>query len=50
MTEIMERQLIQSAVNKFHNKSEAIKELGISRSSFYSKIKEYNIDIDGINE
>lgn len=50
MTAMLEKQLIQSAIKKYKNKSEAIKELGISRSSFYSKIKEYDIEIDNISE
>lgn len=46
MTENLERNLIYEALRKFSNKSKAIKELGISRSSFYEKIKKYHIDID----
>ena len=50
MTALMEKQLIQGALSKFNNKSRAIKELGISRSSFYTKIKQYNIEIDDMEE
>lgn len=48
MTENLERNLIYEALRKFSNKSEAIKKLGISRSSFYEKIKKYHIDIEGM--
>ncbi len=46
MTENLERNLIYEALRKFSNKSKAIKELGISRSSFYEKIKKYHINIE----
>ena len=49
MTESLERNLIYEALRKFSNKSEAIKKLGISRSSFYEKIKKYNINIEEMN-
>ena len=41
----LEKELIQEAVKKFPNKTKAIEELGISRRSFYEKIKRYNIDV-----
>ena len=49
MTESLERNLIYEALRKFSNKSEAIKKLGISRSSSYEKIKKYNINIEEMN-
>jgi transcriptional regulator with PAS, ATPase and Fis domain len=42
----LERELIQEAVNKFPNKTKAIEELGISRRSFYEKIKKYGIEVE----
>lgn len=48
MTAILEKDLILEALKKYSNKSRAIKELGISRSSFYEKIKKYDIDVDGM--
>ena len=41
----MEKELIQEAVKKFPNKTKAIEELGISRRSFYEKVKKYGIDV-----
>lgn len=49
MTESLERNLIYEVLRKYSNKSEAIKKLGISRSSFYEKIKKYNINIEEMN-
>lgn len=49
MTAILEKDLILEALKKYSNKSRAIKELGISRSSFYEKIKKYEIDVDGMD-
>lgn len=46
MTAILEKDLILEALKKFSNKSRAIEELGISRSSFYEKIKKYGIDVE----
>ena len=46
MTAILEKDLILEALKKFSNKSKAIEELGISRSSFYEKIKKYGIDVE----
>ncbi len=46
MTEILEKDLIQKALRKYSNKTEAIQKLGISRSSFYDKIKKYGIDVE----
>lgn len=48
MTAILEKDLILEALKKFSNKSRAIEELGISRSSFYEKIKKYDIDVDAM--
>lgn len=50
MTAILEKDLILEALKKFANKSIAIQKLGISRSSFYDKIKKYNIDVDSFVE
>ena len=50
MTEHLEKQLIIGALNQCTNRSEAIRELGISRSSFYSKIKQYHIDLEDAPE
>lgn len=41
----LERELIQEAVKKFPNKTKAIEELGISRRSFYEKVKKYEIEV-----
>src|SRR5699024_840568 len=41
--EKVERDVIQYAIKTSDNKSEAIRKLGISRKTFYSKIKKYNI-------
>ena len=41
----LEKELIQEAIRKFPNKTKAIEELGISRRSFYEKIKRYNIEV-----
>ena len=49
MTAILEKDLILEALKKFSNKSRAIEELGISRSSFYEKIKKYDIDVDAMD-
>lgn len=49
MTAILEKDLILEALKKFSNKSKAIDALGISRSSFYEKIKKYGIDVDGMD-
>ena len=46
MTAVLEKDLIQEALKKYSNKSKAIKALGISRSSFYEKVKKYNIEVD----
>lgn len=48
MTATLEKDLILEALRKFSNKSRAIDALGISRSSFYEKIKKYGIDVDGM--
>lgn len=48
MTAILEKDLILEALKQFSNKSKAIAELGISRSSFYEKIKKYGIDVDSM--
>ena len=42
----IEKELIQEAVKRFPNKTRAIEELGISRRSFYEKIKRYGVEID----
>jgi transcriptional regulator with PAS, ATPase and Fis domain len=39
----VERILIREALAKSANKSEAIKKLGISRRTFYIKIKQYGL-------
>lgn len=41
--EQLEREVIARVVKKYLNKSDAIKALGISRRTFYSKLKKYNI-------
>lgn len=41
--EQLEREVIARVVKKYGNKSDAIKALGISRRSFYLKLKKYNI-------
>lgn len=48
MTAALEKDLILEVLKKYSNKSRAINELGISRSSFYEKIKKYDIDIEGL--
>lgn len=45
MTAVLEKDLIQQALKKYPNRSMAISELGISRSSFYEKVKKYHIDV-----
>ncbi|MDD5169545.1 MAG: helix-turn-helix domain-containing protein, partial [Syntrophales bacterium] len=40
----LEKSLIEEALAKCKNKTEAIMRLGISRGSFYFKIKQYGID------
>jgi len=39
----VERDLIREAIEASSNKSEAIKKLGISRRTFYLKIKQYGL-------
>lgn len=48
MTAVLEKDLILESLRKFSNKSKAIDALGISRSSFYEKIKKYGVDVDGM--
>lgn len=48
MTAILEKDLILETLKKFPNKSKAIEELGISRSSFYEKIKKYGIEVESV--
>ncbi|MDO4554857.1 MAG: sigma 54-interacting transcriptional regulator [Lachnospiraceae bacterium] len=48
MTAILEKDLILEALKKFSNKSKAIEALGISRSSFYEKIRKYGIDVEAM--
>ncbi|MDO9534648.1 MAG: sigma 54-interacting transcriptional regulator [Bacillota bacterium] len=44
--EELERKIINAALEKaYYNRSRAAKYLGISRNSFYAKLKKYNIDI-----
>jgi transcriptional regulator with PAS, ATPase and Fis domain len=46
--EVMEKRLIQRALRQLSgNQTEAAKQLGISRSTLWRKIKEYGIDVDG---
>ena len=39
-----EKDLIQEVLDKWKNKTEAIRILGISRRSFYLKLKQYGLD------
>ncbi|SHN81887.1 sigma-54 interaction domain-containing protein [Desulfitobacterium chlororespirans] len=41
--ELLEKQIITKALKNYENKSDAIKALGISRRTFYAKLKKYNI-------
>lgn len=50
MTERLEKDLIVRALQKCRTKSEAIDMLGISRSSFYEKLRDYEIDPDRIEK
>ena len=50
MTERLEKDLILRALRKCRTKSEAIDMLGISRSSFYDKLREYEIDPDQVRK
>ena len=50
MTERLEKDLILRALGKCRTKSEAIDMLGISRSSFYDKLREYEIDPDQVRK
>ena len=50
MTEQLEKDLIIRALKKSRTKSEAIDMLGISRSSFYDKLRDYQIDPDQIEK
>lgn len=43
-TAALEKRLICQALRQCQNKSEAIEKLGISRSAFYQKLKQYGID------
>lgn len=45
-TEALEKRLMLTALEKYKNKSEAIKALGISRSTFYDKIKKYELNAE----
>ena len=44
MVQRTEREVIKEVLQKAKNKTEAIKILGISRRTFYTKIKQYNLD------
>lgn len=48
-TEVLEKTMILKALKDLSSKSAAIKELGISRSSFYEKIRKYGIDVDSMD-
>jgi DNA-binding NtrC family response regulator len=39
-----EREVIKDVLHQAKNRSEAIKILGISRRTFYTKLKQYNLD------
>jgi len=43
MVEQLEKEVIAKAIRKYGNKSDAIKALGISRRSFYLKLKKYQM-------
>lgn len=42
----VEKNVMQAALNKAKNKTEAMKSLGISRRAFYYKLKEYGLEKD----
>ncbi|MFZ5651904.1 MAG: helix-turn-helix domain-containing protein [Bacillota bacterium] len=45
MVEQLEKEVINRVIKKYRNKSNAIKALGISRRTFYMKLKKYQIPI-----
>ncbi|SHJ12661.1 sigma 54-interacting transcriptional regulator [Desulfofundulus thermosubterraneus] len=48
LVEKLEKDVITRVLKKYGNKSSAIKALGISRRTFYLKLKKYQIDISNI--
>lgn len=50
MTQKLEKDLILRVLRKSRTKSEAIDMLGISRSCFYEKLREYDIDPDKVEK
>lgn len=50
MTERLEKDLIIRVLQKCKTKSEAIEMLGISRSNFYEKLRDYELDPDQIRK